>query len=69
MQNLQHFLIGIILISLTCHLAEITHSFCQKRKKRDFTKPSCLDSNQNRIVSAAVEYIVLQTSASSMRLC
>lgn len=69
MQNFQHFLIVVILISMTCHLAEITHSFCQKKKKKDYAKPSCLDSNQNTIVSAAVEKIVLETSASSIRLC
>lgn len=34
MQNFQHFLIVVILISMTCHLAEITHSFCQKKKKK-----------------------------------
>lgn len=58
------FKIGIILISMTCHLAEITHSFYQKDKKRHYAKPSCLDSNQNRIVYAAGEEIVLQTFTS-----
>lgn len=65
MQNFQYFFIGSIMVSVTCHLAEITCSFCQKTE----TMLSLAVLTVTRITSAAVEKVVLQRSASSMWLC
>lgn len=71
MQNFQHFLNWLYpdLYDLPFGCINTVSAKKKKKKQRDYAKPSCLDSNRSRIVSAAVEKIVLlQTSASLMGL-
>lgn len=59
------FFTSSITVSVTCHLAEITDSFCQKAEPMQ----SLAALTVSRIVSVAVGKGVLQRSASKMWLC